>query len=111
MDKMLGHPSVDPHGDPIPDERGVVVEIDLQSLLVCPAGTKLRVARVLDQTPDFLGLLERQGLRPGVEVLVATRDDAADTVELELGEGRRFSLGQRAASKILVGAEAPGLAD
>lgn len=108
MDEMLGHPSVDPHGDPIPDERGVVAEVDLQSLLVCPADTKLKVARVLDQTPAFLGLLERQGLRPGVEVLVATRDEAADTVELELEEGRRFSLGQKAASKILVGTETAG---
>jgi Fe2+ transport system protein FeoA len=57
---------------------------------------------VADQTPDFLQFLEREGIRPGVEIRVTVRNEAADTIELEFEVGRRVSLGYRAASKILV---------
>lgn len=107
IDEMLGHPSVDPHGDPIPDAQGQVEEPDLASLATCPLGRPVRVARVRDQTPDFLRLVERRGLMPGSRVTVEERDPAADTVALALGGGEgRLSLGFRAASKILVEVEA-----
>lgn len=102
MDEMLGHPSVDPHGDPIPDARGVVEEPDLPTLLVCPLGESIRVARVSDQSPEFLQLVERRGLKPGSQLQVESRSEATDTVELALSSGERLSLGFRAASKILV---------
>jgi len=103
MDEMLGYPSVDPHGDPIPDVHGVVDESVLPSLLVCDLGVPLKVARLTDQSRDFLQLIDRRGLRPGSPVQVESREEAADTVVLHaLGSGERLSLGFRAASKILV---------
>ncbi len=38
---MLGHPEVDPHGDPIPNAEGVVTQRELHSLLTCPLGVPL----------------------------------------------------------------------
>jgi DtxR family Mn-dependent transcriptional regulator len=111
MDEMLGHPSVDPHGDPIPDPSGAVEEQELVSLLSCPEGTGLEVSRVADQTPDYLRFLERQGIRPGVGLEVTLRNEAADTVELRVGDGRTLNLGFRAASKILVAEAVPSLVD
>lgn len=111
IDEMLGHPSVDPHGDPIPDASGVVEETDVTSLLYCPVDTPLRVARVLEQTPEFLQFLERRGLRPGSELTVTERNEPGDTVELGLGDGSRLDLGYRAASKILVAVTSPSLVD
>lgn len=102
MDEMLGHPSVDPHGDPIPDAHGEVAQPELASLLTCPTGSRVRVIRVDDQNPDFLQLVERRRLKPGSRLAVEARDEAADTVELQLAGGERLSLGLRAASKILV---------
>lgn len=104
MDELLGHPSVDPHGDPIPDARGEVAEPQLASLVSCPLAQPMRVMRVDDQSPEFLQLVERRGLRPGSRVSVVARDEAADTVELSLAGGEPLSLGLRAASKILVAA-------
>jgi DtxR family Mn-dependent transcriptional regulator len=105
IDEMLGFPAVDPHGDPIPDARGVVRERPLASLLECPPGLPVRVARVADQSPEFLQLVDRRGLKPGSGVTVVARDTAADTLELELADGGRLALGLRAASKILVESE------
>lgn len=102
MDEMLGHPSVDPHGDPIPDAQGVFVETEFPNLLTCPLGDWNRVVRVGDQTAEFLRLVERRGLMPGNRVQVSTRDETADCVELVDHAGQQFNLGYRAASKILV---------
>jgi DtxR family transcriptional regulator, Mn-dependent transcriptional regulator len=102
MDEMLGFPSVDPHGDPIPDAHGVVHETVLPSLLDCELDVPLRVARVGDQSRDFLQLVERRGLKPGSSLQVENRDEAADAVELRLDSGEKLTLGFRAASKIYV---------
>jgi DtxR family Mn-dependent transcriptional regulator len=104
MDEMLGFPSVDPHGDPIPDVHGVVEQPELASLVTCPLEQPVRVARVEDQSREFLQLVERRGLKPGSRLLVEARDEAADAVELRLldGDEQHLSLGLRAASKILV---------
>jgi DtxR family Mn-dependent transcriptional regulator len=102
IDEMLGFPAVDPHGDPIPTAGGVIEDPEQPNLLTCPVGDELLVARVSDQSPDFLQLVKRRGLRPGQSLRVLGRDEAADTVELELAGGERLSLGLRAASKILV---------
>ena len=106
MDKMLGFPKVDPHGDPIPDKGGVLAAVKAPTLLGCPVQRPVRVVRVGDQNADFLRLIESSGLTPGSVVEVASRDKAADRVELIVGEGgdpdQRLSLGFRAASKVLV---------
>jgi len=106
MDEMLGRPAVDPHGDPIPDATGQLVELHGASLLDCPLAEAMRVVRVTDQSPAFLQLAEREGLMPGSELTVASRDRAADSVAVESGAGERVNLGYRAASKIQVAAAA-----
>src|SRR5215207_4136764 len=37
IDALLGHPSADPHGDPIPSAKGKVADVRLASLADCPA--------------------------------------------------------------------------
>jgi DtxR family Mn-dependent transcriptional regulator len=102
IDEMLGRPSVDPHGDPIPDVEGVIRTPDLQTLLTCPVGTPLIVSRVLDQDGEFLRFVEQSDLKPGQRVIVRTRDDAADRVIIRTSGDADVALGTRAASKLLV---------
>jgi len=102
IDEMLGRPEVDPHGDPIPSAGGEVEAAASESLAEAGPGRRLRIARVSDQEPEFLRSLERLGLRPGVRLRVARHDDATDAVELDLGRGRRATIGLRAAEKIYV---------
>ena len=102
MDEMLGRPAVDPHGDPIPTAALKFRTLDYSTLAVAEVGVRCRVARIADQSPEFLRLVEKVGLRPGKKLRVTARDDAADTLEIELDRGRRASLGLRAAGKIFV---------
>src|SRR5919201_4470320 len=101
MDEMLGRPTHDPHGDPIPDTDGVITPRHFDNLLTCPVGTPLKVTRIADQDPAFLRFIEKNDLQPGQPVEVETRDTAADAVQLR-GKNRRITIGARAASKLLV---------
>jgi DtxR family Mn-dependent transcriptional regulator len=101
IDDMLGRPTHDPHGDPIPDPEGAIVHRHLESLLTCPISTPMRVTRITDQDPAFLRFIEHNDLKPGQPVQVEARDPAADAVLLRNRE-RRLTIGARAASKLLV---------
>ena len=103
IDAYLGHPVVDPHGDPIPSAKGKVADVQhQQSLADCPAERRFRVARVIDQDPAFLQFVERCGLMPGVPVTVEVRDELAGAIWVRPGERRPIPLGTSAAAKILV---------
>lgn len=105
IDEMLGHPETDPHGDPIPGPEGTIRERHLETLLSCPVGERVTVARVTDQDAAFLQFVERHGLKPGEAVVVEGRDDSADAVRLRVGADV-VTIGTRAASKLLVDATA-----
>jgi DtxR family transcriptional regulator, Mn-dependent transcriptional regulator len=102
MDEMLGYPEVDPHGDPIPNADGVVAHRDLQSLLTCPLGVPVAVTRVADQDAAFLHFVEQSQLKPGQELEVDARDEAADSVRVRIKGAEPLTIGRRAASKLLV---------
>ena len=100
LDEMLGRPSADPHGDPIPTAGGEVHEPDLPSLLTCELGRTQTVARVTDQRAEFLQLLERHGVMPGRRVRVESRDELTETVLVRPESGAPLQLGYPAASRI-----------
>jgi len=102
IDKMLGHPEVDPHGDPIPAADGTIAQPHYLDLLTAPLNTPLAVTRVIDQDAAFLRFLEQQQLTPGTELVIESRDAAADAVRVKAGSARPTTIGWRAASKVLV---------
>ena len=107
MDKMLGNPTVDPHGDPIPDAEGRMSRHQYPSLMDCPMQVDCVVRRVTDQRGEFLQRLESFGLMPGCSVQVGSRDELAETIEITSLDGDTFALGFRAASRVLVAPVAP----
>lgn len=102
IDAMLGRPSVDPHGDPIPGPEGTVSSPEYETLLTCELGAPMMVSRVTDQDSEFLRFAERHDLKPGEVVQVEERDPVADSVRLRGAKSREVTIGARAASKVLV---------
>ena len=102
IDEMLGRPSVDPHGDPIPDQHGAVDRREYDTLLTCPLRARVTVSRVTDQDTSFLRFVERHHLKPGSTIEVEERDPAADSVRLRADGDKEITIGARAASKVLV---------
>ena len=103
VDALLGFPSVDPHGDPIPDSRG---EMRLPKTQLClketEAGKEYRVARISDQDEAFLRFIERHGLKPGTRVIVEDCEPVADAVTLRPHGGKSMAIGGDAAAKLWV---------
>ncbi len=102
IDLLLGHPTVDPHGDPIPTSKGKLHEPAWVSLAVCELTVPQHVTRVLNQNIDFLQFIEREGLRPGAVVTVQRRDSAADTSSITVQGRKPTSVSLAVASQILV---------
>ena len=106
IDQMLGRPTHDPHGDPIPTAEGALPVRHLDSLLTCPLKTPLKVTRIADQDPAFLHFIENNHLKPGEAIEVEERDAAADSVRVKSPSRPSITIGARAASKLLVEVEA-----
>ena len=103
IDRYLGHPTEDPHGDPIPSAAGELIHGQVETLMECPLQTHVTVARISDQDTEFLNYITESGLNPGVTLCVKARSERAESVELELiGSGDSLTLGKGAAVKILV---------
>jgi DtxR family Mn-dependent transcriptional regulator len=70
MAAALGHPRVDPHGDPIPEADGSIVEQELTPLPEVPVGTLIEIRRVDASHGDRLRYLATLGLKPGTRLTV-----------------------------------------
>jgi DtxR family Mn-dependent transcriptional regulator len=88
MDQLLGRPTADPHGDPIPRADGGLPEGPLASLAGARRGERVVVVRVLEQGAEFLRRAERLGLRPGSVVEVLGRDEAGGVLRIAAGKRR-----------------------
>jgi DtxR family Mn-dependent transcriptional regulator len=77
----LGHPTHDPHGDPIPTVDLVIEERPTESLAALDAGTCGVLVRVSDSDPEMLRYLAQRGIAPG---------DAFEVVERQPFDGPLF---------------------
>jgi DtxR family Mn-dependent transcriptional regulator len=69
----LGHPTTDPHGDPIPSKDGTVAEKSRTALSTMTTGQTVRVARVRDDNPNLLRYLAELGIIPNALLTVAEK--------------------------------------
>ena len=70
IDAALGHPTHDPHGDPIPPREGPHVEVRGTPLDVVSDGVRFRVERVSDRDSAALRYLGGLGVVPGAVLTV-----------------------------------------
>jgi DtxR family Mn-dependent transcriptional regulator len=81
IDAFLGHPTADPHGDPIPGPDGRV-DSHTPTLLAEAAPGSYQVLRVSDADPAVLGKLAEAGVRPDVALEVIGLTDGEVTVDI-----------------------------
>ena len=105
LDRMLGRPRSDPHGDPIPDAGLRVPRARGTPLSTATAGARVRIERVLDQSPEFLRFVEASALKPGRVVNVVRVDPAADAVVVRNEHKAKVTISRSAAAKVLAVAE------
>lgn len=100
LDRFLGHPEFDPHGEPIPNAIGIMPEQSSRSLHLCQEGEKLQLLAVTEQRQDFLQLLKRAGVWLKDTLVVSRRD--GDQIQLLLESGASLCIPLRDAQHLLV---------
>jgi len=101
IDEMLGHPTHDPHGHPIPSLDGDISLPATLPLSDASQGHKVTVHHVSDGDPDLLVYLEKIGLMPKAEVTVVEKAPFDGPVTVRIDE-RDEVIGQRVANEVFV---------
>lgn len=86
MDSVLGYPTRDPHGDPIPAADGSLPEEQGIPLRDAAEIASCRVVRVSDRDPELLRYLGAMELVPGRPVTVVERLPFDDLMRIRVGD-------------------------
>lgn len=102
LDNYLGHPRFDPHGDPIPDQKGKMEMPKLLRLVDAPVGKQLVIAAVLDQSVELLEMLRSRQLAIGTRLTIKKRFAFDQSMEVALTGSEVFSLSDKLAGTVMV---------
>ena len=104
MAAVLGHPTVDPHGDPIPTSEGDILEFASTPLAEVPTGATVEIRQVEEGQPDRLRYIASIGLRPGAQVTVLDRQPFQGPITVAVG-GRTRVIGHELAQVVRCAAD------
>jgi DtxR family Mn-dependent transcriptional regulator len=101
IDRTLGFPTRDPHGDPIPDAELKVARQDLTPLSTLEPGAKATVERIPDGDGELLRYLSKLKLTPGSRLQVRESAPFDGPVTVRVG-GADHAISRELAARISV---------
>ncbi len=101
LDRALGWPSVDPHGDPIPTAEGKMMSQVGVPLAECSAGVFVRILRVSDHDRGILEHAAKIGLTLNRKVFIKERLEVDRSMVVRIGSKEKF-LSEQLAQAIFV---------
>lgn len=104
IDSLLGHPTHDPHGDPIPSRDGAIARESDLTLLDLAAGQRALITRVSDRDPEALRYLGTLGVRPGATITVLEHLPFDGPLRIGVGDDQQI-IGRPLATAVWVEAE------
>ncbi len=103
MDTKLGHPTRDPHGDPIPSQDGEIASPDVCLLADLGDGDSGIIARISDTDPAMLRYFNEVGITLDRSVRVADKRPFAGTTTITVDDAEpTITLGDVATRAIFV---------
>ena len=84
LDKHLGFPEVDPHGDPIPSKNGEFKKSVKKLLNEIPVGTSGVCVGVKDSSPPFLKFLDKNKIALGDAILVLEKEEFDGSLRIKV---------------------------
>ncbi|MCK6459086.1 MAG: metal-dependent transcriptional regulator [Planctomycetes bacterium] len=101
IDRLLGHPSEDPHGHPIPDAQGRLRTRELVPLGDLAAGERGTVREVRTAQSGRLQRWKELGLVPGAAVAMRSKQDLEDVMHVRVGD-RELATGTEGVDGVFV---------
>jgi len=106
LDKHLGYPTTDPHGDLIPDAKGKFAKTISKPLLECAIGAKVKFIGVAEHSNSFLQYLTKNNLQLGDEINVEGIEEFDYSFHVMVSNKRKMVLSKEVVKNLLVVEEA-----
>lgn len=102
IDAFLNYPKADPHGDPIPNAKGVFSRTKSQLLVELIIGQSCVMTGVVDHSPNFLQYLAKVGLTIGKELKLVEVVAFDKSVQVQINRKEKVFLSVEVAKNLLV---------
>ena len=101
LDILLDYPTVDPHGDPIPDKDGNIKPLDKVLLSTCKKDEKGICVGVNSTSTEFLQYLDKLEIALGSTIVVLDKEPFDGSFVIELNE-RKINISALTANNIYI---------
>jgi DtxR family transcriptional regulator, Mn-dependent transcriptional regulator len=102
LDNYLGNPKIDPHGDPIPDEKGKIAILKQKALKDLPIKQSATVSSVSNQTPEMMQMLNHYGIGIGSQIKVLKAFEFDGSLQIKIAKKPECIISGMAAQNIFV---------
>jgi DtxR family transcriptional regulator, Mn-dependent transcriptional regulator len=102
LEKFLGHPLYDPHGDPIPSANGELAQTKRIILSDVDEGKICHVVGVKDSSSAFLQYLQQLNIGIGTKIKVMERIRYDGSLSISMKRGQQTSVSKKFADNVLV---------
>lgn len=103
LEKFLGFPDYDPHGDPIPKSDGKIAEVSKTMLIDVAIGKQYKVVAVKDTSAEFLNYLQKLGIGIGTRLKVIEKIPFDGSLVVQIGKNTNTTISNKFAENVLVG--------
>ncbi len=101
LSAFLNHPTLDPHGDPIPNSKGEIPKVEKKLLSEIEVGQNTVCVGVKDTSTSFLKYLDKNGISLGQELKVISREEF-DGSMLLLVTNQEITISNKIANNLFV---------
>lgn len=104
MDELLGFPTLDPHGSPIPDSHGNLAMKSYRKLSDCKPGETVELTAILNTTSEFLKFLNSRKMKLGCLIKILAIEEFDKTMTVSYDKHTKDVLSEIVCERLLVNA-------
>ncbi len=102
LDEFLGHPTIDPHGDPIPDKHGEMPTKKKSPLAEVETGKLVIVTGVENSTSEFLSHLDKISIVLGTKIKILDVNAFDGSMQVQPANSEPIFISKQVAENLLV---------
>lgn len=101
MDEILGFPTKDPHGSPIPDKNGKLIKLDYKVMAQMDVGKKVVLRALRESSSEFLKFLNKKNITLNTEIKILQKESFDKSMVVSYGELNEVLLSQTVCNQML----------
>ncbi|RBA29760.1 metal-dependent transcriptional regulator [Flavobacterium tibetense] len=101
LDAFLGFPAFDPHGDPIPNAKGIINKVEKELLSEANLNQMYTCVGVKDSSTEFLQYLDKQQIALGSTIKILEKEPFDETLLVEIN-GKKLTISNKIATNLYI---------